>query len=182
MMASMTRDQALRLLGLDERSTWAEIRQAYRAEIRRAHPDAGGSFERAASLNDAMAVLARSLPSSPESPAPTTTDAGSGAGVPVRVERDDELIFVAPPREVFERLHIALEMLADVLVADVASGVLVGDLHREHGSGRLVIELRADRMDATTSSVEFTLDQIGAREAPPIDRVVRELARLVRAM
>jgi hypothetical protein len=183
MMTAMTRDQALRLLGLDETSTWAEIRHAYRAEIRRAHPDAGGSFERAASLNDAMAVLARSsgvgMTSETSQPADAVVDLavrrGSEGG-------EDDLVFVAPPREVFERLRRALDELADVIVADPAGGLLVGDLHGALGAGRLVVELRPDRDDAATSTVEFTLDQIGMDAAPPIERVVRELARIVRAM
>jgi hypothetical protein len=183
MMTPMTRDQALRLLGLDETSTWAEIRHAYRAEIRRAHPDAGGSFERAASLNDAMAVLARSTAVG----VPTGRSTGVGSVVDLAVrrevdEREDDLVFVAPPREVFDRLRRALDEVADVIVADRASGLLVGDLHGTVGTGRLVIELRPDRDDGVMNNVEFTLDQIGAHAAPPIERVVRELARIVRAM
>jgi hypothetical protein len=191
MMTAMTRDQALRLLGLDETSTWAEIRHAYRAEIRRAHPDAGGSFERAASLNQAMAVLARSMTTG----ASVATSWSAGTGVDVAAGRDsgtdDDLVFVAPPPEIFDRLRRALDQIADVIVADAAGGVLVGDLHRDLGVGRLVVELRPERDERatfaaggvrTTSTVEFTLDQIGTHAAPPIDRVVRELARLVRSM
>ena len=177
MMAAMTPDQALRLLGLDETSTWAEIRHAYRMKIRTAHPDAGGSFEPAASLNDAMAVLAREF-------APHDAQPASTADAAFRITataEDDGLVLVAPTGEVFDRLWRALDAVADVVVADPSAGVLVGDLHDDLGAGRLVVEVRPP-VDATQpSTVEFTLDQLGALPAPNIDDVVRELARLVRA-
>jgi hypothetical protein len=173
MMTAMTRDQALRLLGLDESSTWTEIRHAYRAAIRSAHPDAGGSSEQAAALNDAMAVLAKSTSTA----VPRVVDV---AVHDVPVIRDDGLVFVAPVDEVFDRLWRALDAVADVVVADPIAGLLVGDLRSELGAGRLVVELRAAPDDARSSTVEFTLDQNGPRAAPPIDEVVRELARLVR--
>ena len=114
MMSAMTPDQALRLLGLDETSSWAEIRHAYRTKIRRAHPDAGGSFEPAASLNDAMAVLARTFAANDDRTAATTD-------VAVRIAAagdDDGLVLVAPTGEVFDRLWRALDAVADVVVAD----------------------------------------------------------------
>ena len=174
MMAVMTPDQALRLLGLDETSTWAEIRHAYRTKIRQAHPDAGGSFEPAASLNDAMAVLAREFAAGEEH-APTTAEMRiTAAG------EDDGLVLVAPNGEVFDRLWRALDEVADVVVADASAGVLVGDLHDDLGTGRLVVEVRAPVDPTQPSTVEFTLDQLGPLPAPNIDDVVRELARLVR--
>ena len=177
MMAAMTRDQALQLLGLDETSTLADIRQAYRIAIRRAHPDAGGSSELAAALNDAMAVLAKT-PSIVGAPPSSAVDLSVHVGDSLR---DDELVFVAPVDEVFDRLWHALDTVADVVVADPIAGLLVGDLRAELGAGRLVVEFHVACDDARSSTVEFTLDQNGPRAAPPIDQVVRELARLVRA-
>ena len=177
MMAVMTPDQALLLLGLDETSTWAEIRHAYRTKIRRAHPDAGGSFEPAASLNDAMAVLARKF-------APNDERSAAIADMEVRISvsgDDDGLVLVAPTGEVFARLWRALDEVADVVVVDASAGVLVGDLHDELGTGRLVVEVRSPVDPTQPSTVEFTLDQLGSLPAPNIDDVVRELARLVRA-
>ena len=177
MMTPMTRDQALRLLGLDDTSTWADIRHAYRIAIRRDHPDVGGSSERAAALNDAMAVLAKNASTAgtpPQSVADVAVRATDGPS-------DDELVFVAPAAEVFDRLWRALDVIADVVVADPVAGLLVGDLHSELGAGRLVVELRAAHDEALSNTVEFSLDQNGPRAAPPIDEVVRELARLVRS-
>jgi hypothetical protein len=177
MMATMTPDQALRLLGLDETSTWAEIRHAYRMKIRSAHPDAGGSFEPAASLNDAMAVLTRTF-------GPNDAPPASTADVAFRIAataEDDGLVLVAPTGEVFDRLWRALGAVADVVVVDASAGVLVGDLHDDLGAGRLVVEVRPPVDPTQPSTVEFTLDQLGTSPAPNIDDVVRELARLVRA-
>jgi len=177
MMTVMTPDQALRLLGLDENSSWAEIRHAYRTKIRFAHPDTGGAFEPAATLNDAMAVLARRYAPSGDQPA-------SNADFEVRIAapgEDEGLVLLAPSGEVFDRLWRALGAVADVVVVDASAGVLVGDLHDDLGTGRLVVEVRAPTDPTKPSTVEFTLDQLGALPAPNIDDVVRELARLVRA-
>ena len=176
MMTAMTPDQALRLLGLDETSTWAEVRHAYRMKIRRAHPDAGGSFEPAASLNDAMAVLARNF-----APNEVTEHTGDVTFRITATAEDDGLVLVAPTDEVFDRLWRALGAVADVIVVDASAGVLVGDLHRDFGAGRLVVEVRPPVDPTQPSTVEFTLDQLGALPAPNIDDVVRELARLVRS-
>ena len=177
MMSSVTPDQALRLLGLDETSSWAEIRQAYRTKIRHAHPDAGGLFEPAASLNDAMAVLARTFAANDDRPAASTDVSVHIAGS----ADDDGLVLVAPSGEVFDRLWRALDVVADVVVADPSAGVLIGDLRDELGTGRLVVEVRSPIDPTKPSTVEFTLDQLGTLPAPSIDDVVRELARLVRA-
>jgi hypothetical protein len=166
MMAAMTPDQALLLLGLDESSTWAEIRRAYRDKIRFAHPDAGGSFEPAASLNDAMAVLTQVYSSRVDNEL---------------VLVDDALVLVAPKSEVFDRLRAALEAVAIVVVVERASGVLIGELRDDLGAGRLVIEVRTPLDPLEPSTVQFTLDPIDARPTPRIDDVVRELARLLRA-
>ena len=86
----------------------------------------------------------------------------------------------APKSEVFDRLHLALDSVADVVLVDAAAGLLIGDLRSEMGTGRLVVEVHSPVDRTEPSTVEFTLDQLGANPAPPIDDVVRELARLVR--
>jgi hypothetical protein len=77
-------------------------------------------------------------------------------------------------------LRLALDSVADVVLVDAAAGLLIGDLRSEMGTGRLVVEVHSPVDRTEPSTVEFTLDQLGANPAPPIDDVVRELARLVR--
>lgn len=55
----MDRKTALALLGLSEGATPAEIRDAHRRLMRDAHPDRGGSAEKAAALNRARDFLLR---------------------------------------------------------------------------------------------------------------------------
>jgi hypothetical protein len=49
--------EALGVLGLDACATPDEIRRAYRAKARRAHPDLRGSHEQMTIVNEAIAVL-----------------------------------------------------------------------------------------------------------------------------
>ena len=54
---SMTVDEAARLLGVDEGADAATIADAHRRLIQKVHPDAGGSAELAAQVNQARDVL-----------------------------------------------------------------------------------------------------------------------------
>ena len=56
---TMSATEARALLGVDESAGAAEIEEAYRRLMRRAHPDLGGSTGLAAQLNAARAVLVR---------------------------------------------------------------------------------------------------------------------------
>lgn len=53
----MSREDALRVLGLTDRASDADIRAAHRKLMREHHPDRGGSAEFAAKLNEAKEVL-----------------------------------------------------------------------------------------------------------------------------
>lgn len=55
---AMTRAQALRELGLADGARASEIHAAYLREIKRHHPDRGGSHARAARINQAKDLLA----------------------------------------------------------------------------------------------------------------------------
>lgn len=55
--SSMTRKEALETLGLKETATRDEIQSAYRAMMKRVHPDAGGSDALASRVQDAREIL-----------------------------------------------------------------------------------------------------------------------------
>lgn len=55
----MTEAEARTLLGVAANATPADIRAAYRAKMKSAHPDQGGSTQAAARLNAARALLLR---------------------------------------------------------------------------------------------------------------------------
>jgi hypothetical protein len=53
----MTRQEALRVFGLDEQATREDVQREYRRLMRKIHPDLGGSSYLAAKLNEAKDVL-----------------------------------------------------------------------------------------------------------------------------
>lgn len=56
-VATMSRDEALKVLGLNEPAGADEVRSAHRRLIAKAHPDGGGSDYLAAKVNEARDVL-----------------------------------------------------------------------------------------------------------------------------
>jgi hypothetical protein len=55
--ARMSRNEALQVLGLDERATRDDVQREYRRLVKRLHPDLGGSTYLTAKLNEARDVL-----------------------------------------------------------------------------------------------------------------------------
>ena len=169
---------ALSTLGLEPGADIDAIRSQYRRAIRRAHPDAGGDHRGAARLTAAFATLEAAARAG-SLPAPTdeipTDDSG---GLDLRVD-DDGLILVAPPDEVFDRLHAALDLLGTVTYADAFGGYLEALLPSADGApDQLVVSLQGR---AHGTEAFFTLESLDASTAPPIDEVVRRVASLVRA-
>lgn len=59
---SLSQQAAAEVLGVDSSASRAELRQAFRARARRAHPDGGGSAEAFRQLREAYALLRRTEP------------------------------------------------------------------------------------------------------------------------
>jgi curved DNA-binding protein CbpA len=55
----MSRTEALKVLGLDEGASEADVRAAHRRLIQQTHPDKGGTSYLAAKINEAKDVLLR---------------------------------------------------------------------------------------------------------------------------
>lgn len=185
-------DDALAVLGLDRATNWPAVRAAYRSAMRDAHPDvAPGDGERARVLNDAFAVLEPvyrrgqappPAPAAPPSrdPAPrrrhrAMVDLDEVEQLEVRRVDDDGLHLVAPAGEVFLRLLDALHDVGDVTYADPEGNYLEALVHG--GAAQLAVSLQG-RADATEAF--FTLESMRGHDAPPIETVVRAIARRLR--
>ena len=55
--AEMTREEALRVLGLDETADKEQVVEAHRKLMQKVHPDMGGSDDLAARINEAKRIL-----------------------------------------------------------------------------------------------------------------------------
>ena len=173
----MNRERALRTLGLEKGARADDIDRAYRALIRQAHPDAGGSTAVAARITEAYHWLQRAGAQLPPPPKPPQTDP------PAPVTTDDSMTLLLPPGDVFIRLVEAGHQLGEVSYIDRDAGIVQVTFTADNG---VVCQLAATVVpggSATSRSdarVEFTLDPLASGQAPPIGRVVDHLARLIR--
>jgi hypothetical protein len=170
------------------------VRRAYRERIRLLHPDVAGpsSAAVAARTNEAFRVVRAAVVAGEHPVVPTP---GGGAGddavtvapcpdrdgpVEVAVVDDDGLALVAPPDEVFDRLHAVLHTVGQVTYVDPEGGLLECLLETEgHPTSRLTVSLQG--RGASTEAF-FTLESLDAASAPPLPAVVRLLAGRLRAM
>lgn len=165
-------------LGLGPRPTWDEVRVAYRALIRGAHPDrAGGSTERAAVLNGAYSTLlqarrdgtlAQTAP-----PAVHPNEPWAEATTPPEVLDGDTVHLHLPPDEAFLRLLDAAHQIGDVTYVDRSCAIFEALVGVDgEGTCSLVVTLqgRADGTDAFC-----TLEAIEHVASPPVRHVVEAL-------
>ena len=171
----LTREEALGLLGLDATATWSEVRAAFRASVRRVHPDvAGGDSGDAARLTEAYALLERGWVEPSPSPPPPPPQPSPPPDPP------DQIVLQAPPGEVFDRMHEASHRIGEVSYRDRESGILQVLVEGLNGLPcQLMIELHHDG-DRTLA--QFTLESMSQLPAPPIEAVVRRLARELRTI
>jgi hypothetical protein len=155
-----------------------DITRAYRALIRQAHPDVGGSTAVAARITEAYHWLQRTgieppqapTPSPPPQPGPSATD-----------KADDSYVLLLPPGDVFVRLVEAGHELGELSYVDHDAGIMQVTFTAENG---VVCQLAATVVSESSRSsqldarVEFTLDPLASGEAPPINQVVARFARI----
>ena len=171
----MNRERALRTLGLEKGAQADDVNRAYRALIRQAHPDAGGSTAVAARITEAYHWLQRAGTEPPPTPkpAPPPQPAPSAA--------DDASVLLLPPGDVFARLVEAGHQLGEVSYVDRDASIVQVTFTAHNG---VVCQLAAtvvsmpSRASRGEARVEFTLDPLASGEAPPIDQVVAQFARI----
>lgn len=176
----MNQERALRTLGLDAGAKPDDINRAYRALIRQAHPDAGGSTAVAARITEAYHWLQRAGTQAAKSskPAPPPKPQPSATG-----NDDDSTTLLLPPGDVFLRLVEAGHQLGEVSYIDRDAGIVQVTFTADNG---VVCQLAATVVSESSKSrredarVEFTLDPLASGEAPPIDQVVDRFARIFR--
>lgn len=168
----------MRTLGLEKGARADDINRAYRALIRQAHPDAGGSTAVAARITEAYHWLQRAGTQSPPPPRPPQPDLSSPATT------DDSMTLLLPPGDVFIRLVEAGHQLGEVSYIDRDAGIVQVTFTADNG---VVCQLAATVTSGGGSTscgdtrVEFTLDPLASGEPPPIGQVVAQLARLIRS-
>lgn len=173
----VNRERALRTLGLKMGAQAEDINRAYRALIRQAHPDAGGSTAVAARITEAYHWLQRAGTQSPPPPTPPQPDP------PSPVTTDDSMTLLLPPGDVFIRLVEAGHQLGEVSYIDREAGIVQVTFTADNG---VVCQLaatvvsRGGNASDSDARVEFTLDPLAGGQAPPIGQVVAHLVRLIR--
>ena len=172
----MNRERALRTLGLEKGAQADDINRAYRALIRRAHPDAGGSTAVAARITEAYHWLQRAGTQSPPPPKPPQPEQ------PAPVAADDSMTLLLPPGDVFIRLVEAGHQVGEVSYVDREAGIVQVTFTADNG---VVCQLAATVVSGGSAAargdtrVEFTLDPLASGQAPPIEHVVNRLARMM---
>jgi hypothetical protein len=167
-------NEARLILGVTGTADEVTIREAHRREIRRVHPDAGGSEAAARRVNAAWDLLqgidAAVVPVAPASRA---------ASVPSAPPDVDQYYLVdVAADELLTRLAEAGHEVGEVVFVDPHVGILeivVGDAP---SVGQLAVTVGEQSAEGT--EISFTLEPLGITPAPPIGPVVDALMAAIR--
>lgn len=186
----MTPDEARAVLGVNAGADWTEIRAAYRARIRVAHPDiAGGTTSDASlALNAAYRTLAKTRHSSPPDAAPVHSadrceasvkrrarPASDGAPGDVRILDGSTLVLSSTPAETFRRLVEATSALGEISYIDRSSAIFEAVLGLEDGThASFVVSLQWRAHDATCEAF-CTLEALERAESLDVTGVLEQL-------
>jgi hypothetical protein len=176
----VNRDVARRVLGVSPGASATELRHAYWSLMRRHHPDVAGNdpdtTAQAAALASAYSLLMRPTTegSPPRSarPRPPADDPPS-----TEVRTDGVVIVEAPGNETFLRVLDALETMGDVTYRDRSGGYLQAIVQPDGGPlCTMVVVIEPRSIDTV---VLVSLDSMDSNDAPPVEPILHEIARLV---
>jgi hypothetical protein len=166
------------VLGVTADSSAEDVRRAYRALMRRHHPDIArndpAATARAAELTSAYALLAGHVP--PE-PARRSTPPPPDPPPHAQVRADGAIIVEAPGNETFLRVLDALETVGDVTYRDRSAGFLQA-MYQPPG-GPLCTMAVAIEPRSVDTLVLLALDPMDGSAVPPIEPLLHELATLI---
>lgn len=173
----MDRDTARLVLGVGRDTAWLDVRDRYRALVRRHHPDVAahpGASATTARLTAAYRVLrdAHAHGLQPEPPTPGAPTA------PVVIETDGEVLLLdAPHEEAFFALLEAAHALGEVAYLDADAGLLETIVELGgHAAASVLVTLQG-RAHGTEAFV--TVEPLGATPAPTAASVVAVLGALL---
>lgn len=198
---------ARRTLGVRAEDDWTVIRDTYRDQIRRSHPDIAGDggVTRSVELNAAYRTLAlaRRAGRLHEADAPATPPAGPSqppspraAGDPPRAVRPewappvgpapdvrrldhDTLVLSSTPDETFRRLVEATHEIGEISFLDRSSAIFEAVLTLDDGSAAsFVVSLQWRAHDATCEAF-CTLEALGHPQHLDVGGVLEQLAAYI---
>ncbi len=170
---------AMVVLGVSASADLDEVRTAYLARIRVAHPDAGGDPDEAAAITSAFELLRLELerqgclpcdgPTEPTKPANPV-----GPVDAIEIDSEGDTIFVAaPPHETFQLLLDAAATIGGIGHVDRHLGLLEVIVRFEGGPSCSVLITLQGRAFGTDAFC--TMESIEAAPTPPIAPVVEAL-------
>lgn len=160
----MNRDVALKTLGLDRDAPSEDISKAYRKLIRKTHPDVGGDTATAARITEAYAWLKQAEPTD-------ASDRAAGAPSP----KDEKLVLLLPPGDVFARLCELGHQLGELSYLDPQAGIMQVTFTALNSVPCQLMATVIPSINPKEAQVEFTLEPLANGQPPPIAAVVAHM-------
>ncbi len=190
------------ILGVTTDDEWSVVRAAYRARIRRSHPDVAGTggVDRSVQLNAAYRALAvarregrlheagpppRPRPRPQPRPQPRATGRDDDVAAPSRPADDvrfvdrDTLALSSPPEETFRRLVEATHAIGDLSYVDRSASIFEAVLQLDDGRhASFVVSLQWRAHDASCEAF-CTLEALDRAEHLDVSGVLEQLVPFI---